>query len=179
VRLLYVTIGRKIYYDFLTGCLIVDTGEKRSTSGYVSETTIEQDFTVYAALAERIPSTVGCLQLDYGEYAEDFATCIGYRVDVSGETPSLLFSYPDPEAVGEPMVHRKSFSASIADLENENAMLVLELVNEQIRLDDLERRLAQSESEQAAVLLELVDKKGGAIDGLVRNIKTALRRRTV
>ena len=70
-------------------------------------------------------------------------------------------------------------SDHIAQLENESAMLAIELVNEQIRLDGLERRLAQSESEQAALLLELVDKKGGAIDGLVRNIKTALRRRTV
>jgi hypothetical protein len=67
----------------------------------------------------------------------------------------------------------------LSQLEDENAMLALELVNEKIRLDGLERRLAQSESEQAALLLELVDKKGGAIDGLVRNIKTALRRRTV
>jgi len=169
-------IGRRIYYELTTGNVVIDTGER---SGNVIETTMEQDFAAYTALAERIPSTVGCLQLDYGEYAEDFATCTGYRVDVSGETPSLLFSYPDPEAAEEPPIPRRAFSASIADLENENAMLAIELVNEQIRLDGLERRLAQSESEQAALLLELVDKKGGAIDGLVRNIKTALRRRTV
>ncbi|WP_391571925.1 hypothetical protein [Cohnella sp.] len=39
----------------------------------------------------------------------------------------------------------------IAQLENESAMLALELVDTQIRLD-------QAEAEQAALLLELVDK---------------------
>ncbi|QJD83543.1 hypothetical protein [Cohnella herbarum] len=46
----------------------------------------------------------------------------------------------------------------ITQLENESAMLTLELVDTRIRLDDTERRLEQSETEQAALLLELADK---------------------
>ncbi len=87
-------IGRRIYYEKITGNVIVDTGER---TGSVVETTIEQDFVSFASLSERIPSTVGCLQLDHGQYAQDFVECNGYRVDVSGETPSLLFSYPNSE----------------------------------------------------------------------------------
>jgi len=45
----------------------------------------------------------------------------------------------------------------ITQLENESAMLALELVDTQIRLDDTERRLEQSEAEQAALLLALVE----------------------
>ena len=85
-----VQIGRKLYYELTTGDVIVDTGERQ---GSVIETTTVQDFVSYSALAERVPSTVGCLQLEYGEFASDFAECNGYRV-VDGE---LEFSYPGPD----------------------------------------------------------------------------------
>lgn len=86
-------IGRRIYYDKSTGNVIQDTGERY---GDVVETTQEQDFVAYAALAERVPDTVGMLQLEYGQYAQDFMECSGYRVDVTGDKPTLVFSYPDP-----------------------------------------------------------------------------------
>lgn len=108
-------IGRRIYYDLATGNVIVDTGER---SGSVVETTIEQDFTAYAKLAERVPETVGMLQLDYGQYGQDFAESNGYRVNVGGEAPVLEFSYPtDPE---EPPVYRPPLSEEVAQLKNEN-----------------------------------------------------------
>ena len=105
-------IGRRIYYDLAIGNVLQDTGDR---SGSVVETTTEQDFAAYTALAERVPETVGCLQLDYGEYAQDFAECNGYRVDVNGEIPSLLFSYPNPESPSEPPVYRKPLSDLIAE----------------------------------------------------------------
>lgn len=70
-------IGRKIYFDKATGNVLVDTGER---AGAVVETTQEQDFQTYAALAERVPSTVGCLQLEYGQDSDKFAQ-YQYRVD--------------------------------------------------------------------------------------------------
>ncbi|XID92492.1 hypothetical protein ACF3MZ_29190 [Paenibacillaceae bacterium WGS1546] len=120
-------IGRRIYYEIATGNIIQNTGER---SGNVVETTIEQDFATYSALAGRVPSTVGCMQLEYGEYAQDFAECNGYRVDVSGETPSLLFSYPDPEAPEEPPVYRKPLSEEVAEVKAQQALM-------QAALDDL------------------------------------------
>jgi len=118
-------IGRKIYYDLATGNVIQDTGER---SGSVFETTTAQDFVAYASLAERVPETVGCMQLEYGEYAQDFMECNGYRVDVSGETPSLLFSYP--ESPEQPHVFRPPLSEEveqlkIADLDNKEAIVTL------------------------------------------------------
>jgi hypothetical protein len=70
-------IGRKIYYDKATGNVILDTGEKM---GAVVETTVDQDFETYQALKERVRDTVDVIQLEYGQYAEDFAQCNGYRV---------------------------------------------------------------------------------------------------
>lgn len=105
-------IGRKIYYDLATGSVIQDTGER---SGNVVETTIEQDFAAYAALAERVPETVGVLELEYGERAQDFAACSGYMVDVLGDTPTLIFTYPDPQSPEAPSVYRPPLSEQVAD----------------------------------------------------------------
>ncbi|XID92494.1 hypothetical protein ACF3MZ_29200 [Paenibacillaceae bacterium WGS1546] len=67
----------------------------------------------------------------------------------------------------------------IAQLEAEMAKIVLELVDTQIRLANTERRLEQTEEERAGLLLEIIEKKEGAINGLVRNLKAALRRRSI
>jgi len=82
-------IGRRIYYDKFTGNVLVDTGERQ---GDVVETTIEQDFEVYKALSERNPETVGMIQLEFGQYAQDFRECNGFRVNLE----ELEFSYPEP-----------------------------------------------------------------------------------
>ena len=95
----------------------MDTGERQ---GAVVPTTIEQDFQTYRALAERVPETVGVMELEFGQYAEDFAACNGYRVDVSGETPKLVFSYPNPNDPEAPPVYQKPLSDQIAELRAEN-----------------------------------------------------------
>jgi hypothetical protein len=111
-------IGRKIYYDKLTGNVILDTGER---FGAVVETTIEQDFQAYRALSERNPETVDWIQLEYGQYAQDFATCNGYRVNP--ETLELEFSYPDPNEPEAPPVYRKPLSEEIAELKQRQELM--------------------------------------------------------
>ena len=85
-------IGRKIYFDKATGNVLVDTGER---AGFVVETTQDQDFQTYAALAERVPDTVGCLQLEYGQDADKFAQH-QYRIDPA--TEEIVWSLTPPEA---------------------------------------------------------------------------------
>jgi hypothetical protein len=114
-------IGRRIYYDLATGNIILDTGER---SGDVVETTVEQDFAAYKSLAERVPETVGMLQLEYGQYAQDFATCKGYRVDVSGDEPKLAFSYPDPNEPEAEPVYQKPLSEQVSQLESDKLTLM-------------------------------------------------------
>ena len=114
-------IGRKIYYDKATGNVILDTGEK---IGLVTETTIDQDFETYQALKERVRDTVGVIQLEYGQYAQDFAQCNGYRVNP--ETRELEFSYPDPNEpeLQEP-VYRKPLSEELEETKQAIAELTL------------------------------------------------------
>lgn len=114
-------IGRKIYYDKATGNVIVDTGEK---VGAVVDTTINQDFETYQALKERVRDTVGVIQLEYGQYAADFAQCNGYRVNP--ETLELEFSYPDPNAT-EPQepVYQKPLTEQLKETQQAVAELSL------------------------------------------------------
>lgn len=145
-------IGRKIYYEKATGNVLVDTGER---SGNVVETTKEQDFKVYKTLAERVEDTVGLIELEYGEYKQDFMECSGYRVNV--KTGELEFSYPDPNVdpvqPQEP-VFQKPLTERIKTVESESAGVALELATTQSRLD-------QAEQDQAALLLRLVE--GGVL----------------
>lgn len=115
-------IGRKVYYEKSSGNVIVDTGER---SGSVRESTVDEDFASYVALSERVRETVDYIQLEYGQYAQDFAECNGYRVNP--ETKTLEFSYPDPNAPEEPPVYRAPLSEEVARLQAENVDLMLAL----------------------------------------------------
>ena len=81
-------IGRKVYYELLTGDVVLITPEKFSGIA----TTKEQDFAMYEALSIRNPESVGVIELEYGQFNSDFQICSAVRVDV--ETGNLLFNYP-------------------------------------------------------------------------------------
>lgn len=117
-------IGRKIYYDKATGDVIQDTGER---SGDIVETTRDQDFEAYMMLKDRVPNSVGVLQLEFGQHTADFNNANGYRVDVSSGQPSLLFSYPEPGQPEQPPVYRAPLSAEVDALKLENAQLRAEI----------------------------------------------------
>lgn len=103
-------IGRKIYYDILTGEVLVDTGERK---GSVIKTTLEDDVSTFKALSERNVESFDFLELEYGEYGPDFMECVGYRVNV--ENKSLEFSYPE-DGVEEPS-YQEPLSERVAKLE--------------------------------------------------------------
>lgn len=104
-------VGRKIYYDITSGDVIFDTGEHE---GFVRETTIEQDITIYKVLSERNRETFDYIKLEYGQYEQDFSECNGYRVNV--ETKQLEFSYPNPSEPIAPIVYQKPLTEEIEEL---------------------------------------------------------------
>ena len=107
------SIGRRVYYDKLTGKVLVCLSER---SGHVVETSVEDDIQTYKALSERNRETFDYIQLEYGEYAQDFMECNGYRINP--ETKELEFSYPDPNA-DEPTepVYQKPLSEQMKELD--------------------------------------------------------------
>jgi hypothetical protein len=113
-----LNVGRKIYYEKSTGNVLVDTGER---SGSVIETTTVLDFESYVTLQERVPETVGIIQLDYGQFSQDFHECNGYRINPS--TLEIEFSYPDPSNPEPLPVYRKPLSEEVEKLKLMNAKL--------------------------------------------------------
>lgn len=119
-------VGRKIYYEIATGNIILDTGERQ---GAVTPTTIEQDIQTYTALSERNREAFDVVELEYGQYAQDFAESNGYRV--IPETKTLEFSYPDPNEPEAPIVYQKPLIEEIKELkvaQSETDSMLLEFM---------------------------------------------------
>ncbi|ETT50422.1 MULTISPECIES: hypothetical protein [Paenibacillus] len=57
-------IGMKVYCDLQFGNVFVITPE---SAGIVVETTREQDFKLYKALDDKVPDSMGMIQLEHGE----------------------------------------------------------------------------------------------------------------
>jgi len=115
-------IGRRIYYDIVTGNVLVDTEERQ---GSVRPTTVEQDIQTYYALHSRVRESYNYIELEFGRYAQDFAECNGYRIEPT--TRQIEFSYPDdgidgPSKPSEP-VYQKPLSEQVAQLQQENTLL--------------------------------------------------------
>lgn len=75
-------VGKKIYYEKLTGNVILETSEMQ---GDVRQTTQEEDFQIFKALSNRNPEAVGCIQLEYGQYSDKFGF-YNYHVDIVTRT---------------------------------------------------------------------------------------------
>lgn len=122
-------IGRKIYYDKLTGEVIVDTGERQMA---VIPTTVEQDIDTYTALTKRNRDSFDVIDLSFGAYSRDFVECNGYRVNV--ETKTIEFNYPDPTNPNAEITYVPSLSEELSKVKQElaetNASLleILEMV---------------------------------------------------
>lgn len=112
-------IGAKVYYEKATGNVIQEIGER---SGLVIETTIEQDFAAYGALAERVPETVGMIQFEYKKHEQDREEGgVITRIDL--ETMEPLFTYPDPVDPETPQEPRPALSKQVEALEQETLLL--------------------------------------------------------
>lgn len=103
-------IGRRLYFDILTGQVIQDTGESNDN---VVQTTIEQDIFTFTALSERNRETFDVIELEYGQYYQDFIESISFRVNPA--TKELEFRYPDPNEPEEPQPYIKPLSETVND----------------------------------------------------------------
>lgn len=79
-------LGRKIYYNKTNGDVIWDRGELQ---GDVRETTFEEDKQIMPILKEIEPTQLGIKQLEYGEFANNFKSFKGYKVNT--QTGELEF----------------------------------------------------------------------------------------
>lgn len=139
-------IGMKIYFEKATGNVVVNTGEQ--VGRLVVETTEDQDFATYKALAERVRDTIGVVKLKYGQFRREFAECNGYRVNP--DTEDLEFTYPG-EVPADVLIKR------IELVEGENAKTVQELEQTNKKLVETLERLDQTETQLQEAQLALTE----------------------
>ena len=108
-------IGRKIYYEVSTGNRIIDIGERQ---GPVLPSTIDQDIASYKVLSERNRETFDVIELEYGQYSQDFTECNGYRVNP--ETKEIEFSYPNPNEPDVEQPFQTPLSEEVTRLKQED-----------------------------------------------------------
>jgi len=73
-----IKIGRRIYYEKDNGIIIYDKGDRQGTN--IVEQTIEED-KINMPILDMLGDKVGVLNLQYGDYSEEFKTGKGYRVN--------------------------------------------------------------------------------------------------
>lgn len=119
-------IGMRIYFDSVNGDVLATVSER---SGKVKPTSVEYEVSVFKTLSERNRETFDYIELEYGQYAQDFAESTGYRVNP--ETKELEFSYPDPNEPEAPPVYQKPLSEEVKALkiaQSETDETLLELL---------------------------------------------------
>lgn len=115
--------GRRIYADKTTGVILSHTGDLKVLDDF-ERPSIESDFQAFYNLIGRDPESVIILELEPGQYAEEFATCDGFRVNP--ETQKLEFSYPDPNnPEPEEPVHQRPLTDQVEELKQAVAELTM------------------------------------------------------
>lgn len=114
-----MNVGRRIYYEILTGELIYVRGERINIKRAL---TIEEEVNAIAELKQRERDSFDVLELQFGQYAQDFAESISYRVNT--DTKQIEFSYPNPNETepSEP-VYQAPLSEELNALKQENSLL--------------------------------------------------------
>lgn len=148
-------IGARIYYDKETGIVIQEVGE---CSGVVVETTTEQDFAAYIALAKRVPDTIGMIRFEYKEHEQD-REIGGHITRIDLETLEPLFTYPEPNEPEVPQEPRPAISTQVDELKQRSEQLVEESTLNQIALMELHALMLSLIAPEEAALTEGVPAK--------------------
>lgn len=109
--------GTRLFYDKTTGIVFFEIREQEYDFDAL-DTTVEQDIKTFAVLTERNRDSFDVIELEFGQYSQDFRECNGYRVNV--ETKTLEFSYPDPNEPSVEQPYQKPLTEQIAELKSAN-----------------------------------------------------------
>lgn len=117
-----MNVGRIIFFDIVDGSIIVNTNEY---SGVTRKKTIDEQIATYPQLSERNRESFDYIELEYGQYHQDFMECIGYSVNP--ETKELNFKYPDPNEPEVEQPYRPPLSEEIETLKSNLDTAIIEL----------------------------------------------------
>ena len=136
-------IGRRIFFDNRNGDILLDTGER---SGDVTPMSAEMEINTYRKLTNRNRDTFDYIELEYGQYREDFLHATSYRVNP--KTKELVFSYDkieEEEEETEP-IYQEPLTEKVERLEKESLITMAALADkheETLRLKQMNEELMQ------------------------------------
>lgn len=110
-------IGKRIFYDNRNGEILAIVGERR---GHVRPTTVEEDIESFPKLQERNRETFDHVDLDYGQYEEDFRRATSVSIDL--DTQKVVFNF---EGAEEEPIYQEPLTEKVERLEKENETLKL------------------------------------------------------
>lgn len=114
-------IGQKIFYEIDTGHILVAHPSVRGDEAYVKDRTLDEIIAIYPVLRDRDRTTFDVIELEYGQYDEDFSQAKEWWVNP--ETKKIQFDYRDPNEPEAPPVFRKPLSEEVEELKQENILL--------------------------------------------------------
>ena len=133
-----IKIGKRIFYDNRNGEVLAIVGER---SGHVRPTTVEEDIESFPALIERNRETLDYLDLEYGQYKEDFERATSIAVDL--DTKEVVFNF---EGIDEEPIYQEPLTEKVERLEKESLITMAALADkheETLRLKQMNEELMQ------------------------------------
>lgn len=115
----FIQFGRRIYYSLADGSFIFDTGEY-SGWGYSEKPSVEDDFAKYEELSPYKLAEVDYIDLEYGQFSEDFINCLSFRVNTF--TKEIEFSFLENK-------YEAPLSIQVSELKQDNEDLKARLVS--------------------------------------------------
>jgi len=110
-------IGQKVFYENDTGNILIVHPSVRGDEIYVKDRTLDEIINLYPVLKNRGRNTFDVVELEYGQFDEDFAQSSERWVDPL--TKQLKFAYHDPSAPEQPPVFRTPLTVEIDSLKND------------------------------------------------------------
>ena len=123
-------LGRKIYFNNNTGEIILITSQ---IDKHYIETTFEEDYNFYLQFRNYDKNVVDCIQLEYGEYDNEFNSKVCNKVNL--DTKGLIFE--DREDREEDFNKFDMLEKKISILEEENQALKEEITQIQTSIASL------------------------------------------
>ena len=161
-------IGSRIYYDLKSGDVIEIVWER---IGDVLETSIDDDINTYRKLTSRNRDTFDYIELEYGQYREDFLHATSYRVNP--KTRELVFSYDkiEEEEETEP-IYQEPLTEKVERLEKEQLITMTALVEKHEETLEL-KKMNEKLQEMNLIALQGVAELNGEVQKLKKEMEAS------
>ena len=153
-------IGKRIYYDNRNGEVLAIVGER---SGHVRPTTVEEDVESFPKLQERNRETFDHLDLEYGQYKDDFERATSIAVDL--DTKEVVFNFAE---IDEEPIYQEPLTEKVERLEKEKenlektvSALGQAVAHEKVMGVQKDMLLQEIGKEVTALKVQLITSKGG------------------